>query len=402
MKNILLFLGVLLCLFITTSTASYIGITSVGLSSYGLLIVLFFYSLFFDYKYFKRRNFKIESTIMILFILFGIIKISMEDYDSLQSAFFFLAVPMMISMLIQIQSIQTKQKIAYIILLFFILECLLAIYERIKFTNIFDDYTTDITALSFEEWTFRSTSFLGFPLNNAFCVSTIMGSILISKVTERVKLIFVGVGLLSILCFNARAATIIMCFVILYYLFLSYKKYGHKNYYKVLLILISLIGIYSFYYLITETSFGGRLTNYDKVIDGSAQARLEVFAAFDYFSGYDFLFGNQSLYLPIMNKLGQGGIENGYIVIILRYGIIFGLPIIILLILYFFQRLKNFTFPNKIIMFCSFLIIGSSNNGLADITPWVIFILSINTLPYINYGFKENIGLNKIALKNYK
>ena len=403
MKNLILYIGCFLCLFITTTTAPYLGIKTVGIFSYGILIILFFYSLFFNFRFFKKRNFKIEWYIIIVFLLYGLIKLVDDDIQSLQSSFFFLAVPMMISMLVQIQSVQTKQKIAKIVLFFFVIESILAIYERITYTNTFElDIIDDITSIDFESWSFRSTSFLGHPLNNALCVSIMMGTILVSKINEKYKFIFLIIGFLGILSFNARGATLVMSFIIIYYFYLSYKKYGRQIYYKTLLVLASIIGVSFFYYIITSTSLGGRLMNYDKIIDGSAQARLDVFEAFNYFSGNDFLFGNQSLYVPIMEKLAQGGIENSYIVIILKFGIIIGVPVIILLISYVFNKLKGFILSKKIILVFSFLIIGSTNNGLADITPWVIFILSINTLPYINYGFKENIGLNKIALKNYK
>lgn len=399
MKNLILYIGCLLCLFITTTTAPYLGIKSVGTFSYGILIILFLFSLFFNFRFFKKRNFTIEWYIIIVFLLYSLIKLVDNDIESVQYSFFYLAVPMMISMLLQIQSVQTKQKIAKIVLFFFVLECMLAIYERITYTNTFELNITDITSIDFESWSFRSTAFLGHPLNNALCVSIIMGTILVSNINEKYKFIYLIIGLLSILCFNARGATMVMIFVILYYIYLSYKKYGHQIYYKVLLVLVSIIGAIFFYYIITSTSLGGRLMNYDKIIDGSAQARLDVFEAFNYFSGNDFLFGNQSLYVPIMEKLAQGGIENSYIVIILNFGIIIGVPVIILLILYVFNKLKGFILSKKIIVICSFLIIGSTNNGLADMAPWVFYILSINTLPYINYGFKENIGLNKIALK---
>lgn len=229
--------------------------------------------------------------------------------------FFFLAVPMMISMLVQIQSVQTKQKIAKIVLFFFVIESILAIYERITNTNTFElNIIDDITSIDFESWSFRSTSFLGHPLNNALCVSIMMGTILVSKINEKYKFIFLIIGFLGILSFNARGATLVMSFIIIYYFYLSYKKYGRQIYYKTLLVLASIIGVSFFYYIITSTSLGGRLMNNDKIIDGSAQARLDVFEAFNYFSGKDFLFGNQSLYVPIMEKLAQGGIENSYIV----------------------------------------------------------------------------------------
>lgn len=389
MKNLILYIGCFLCLFITTTTAPYLGIKSVGIFSYGILIILFLFSLFFNFRFFKKRNFKIEWYIIIVFLLYGLIKLVDDDIESVQSSFFYLAVPMMISMLLQIQSIQTKQKIAKIVLFFFVIESMLAIYERITYTNTFELNIIDITSIDFESWSFRSTSFLGHPLNNALCVSTIMGTILVSNISEKYKFIYLIIGFLGILCFNARGATMVMSFVILYYIYLSYKKYGHQIYYKILLVLVSIIGVSFFYYIITSTSLGGRLMNYDKIIDGSAQARLDVFEAFNYFSGNDFLFGNQSLYVPIMEKLAQGGIENSYIVIILKFGIIIGVPVIILLISYVFNKLKGFILSKKIIVVCSFLIIGSTNNGLAEIAPWVFFILCINTFPFINYDTKK-------------
>lgn len=90
MKNLILYIGCFLCLFITTTTAPYLGIKSVGIFSYGILIILFFYSLFFNFRFFKKRNFKIEWYIIIVFLLYGLIKLVDDDIESVQSSFFFL------------------------------------------------------------------------------------------------------------------------------------------------------------------------------------------------------------------------------------------------------------------------------------------------------------------------
>ena len=103
-----------------------------------------------------------------------------------------------------------------------------------------------------------------------------------------------------------------------------------------------------------------------------------------------------------MHKLGAGGVENSYIVLIINYGV----PLfIVLFILYYFlikRLLKKHTLFNKVIIISSFILVGSTNNGLAASTPWGFFILCAYSFPFLEKIRNENSLKNRIILRNRK
>lgn len=390
MRQGIFLLGCICCLFITNTTSQYLGIGMVGLASYGILICLFLQYLFFDFKKVLQREFRLELYVIIVFILYSSLKLIDNQIEAIQSAFFFLVIPMMTSIIVRIQSVLTKNKIIKIILAFFLINCFIAIMERIFTVNIFP-YKEEILNIYINQkkWEFRSSALLGHPLKNALCTATILGFILISNFSNRYKVLCLVLGALSLLCFNARGAILITAIISLYNLYLMYKRSGQVRPTITLLnvFFISLF-LFSFYYLVTETSLGGRLYN-AQLIDGSAKTRLQVFDSFLYIKNYDLWIGNPSLYEHITFKLGAAGIENSYIVLILYYGILFGIPIIILLISYIIKFIKRYRFSDRVTIICSFLVIGSMNNSLAGATPWIVLILCMQTFPYLQKSVKR-------------
>ncbi|OYX86481.1 MAG: hypothetical protein B7Y83_01155, partial [Flavobacteriales bacterium 32-34-25] len=253
---------------------------------------------------------------------------------------------------------------------------------RLNLINIFP-YIKEVNESDIEGWSFRSSAILGHPLNNALCVSTIMGFILISQIRLNLKLFYLILGFISLLCFNARAAILTWILLASIYLINLIRSPNTKKRVVKTLILFVITIIYLMYNLIVEHGFGGRIVHND-IYDGSAQSRVDVYSVFSYVSNFDLWYGNPSNYIPLMKKLHAGGIENSYIVLILNYGILMFL-IIMLFYYYLIRRLiKHYTLYDNFIILTSFLVVGSANNALSGSIPWGFLILCFHTFSISN------------------
>jgi hypothetical protein len=143
--------------------------------------------------------------------------------------------------------------------------------------------------------------------------------------------------------------------------------------------------------LIIDYGIGGRLVN-KFILDGSSNTRLNVMDAFKYIKRDDLLFGDGSNYLIIMKKLAAGGIENSYVVFIIQYGIFMTLILIVLYHNLISRFLNRYSLYGKFIILCSFLFLGSTNNGLASSIPWGFFILCFYSFTNFDSNIKSVIG----------
>lgn len=392
LKNLLLYTGTFCALFITTTTAPFLGIESVGFFAYIYFILLFTFYCLVHYRTIKLTHFKAEFISLIVFLLYGICQYFNNGLAVIQQAFNFILVPMMIHFVMKLQNESSRKGVGIIVLSFYFLECFLAIYERISGINVFP-YKNEVENPFIEVfvWQFRSTAFLGHPLNNALCTSTILGFILISRLQVWIKYISLGLGIYALLSFNARGATLVMGFIALYFFMHQYKVNLKSSISKIFFMIIVCSTLWITTKILTETSIGGRIFNEKSILDGSAKTRLLVFNAFEFINGTDWLIGNPTLYIPITRKLGAAGIENSYIVMIIEYGLMFGIPIILLYINLVLKSIKNYSLNQKLIIVCSFLLIGSMNNSLSGNTPWVIFILCMSSIPYLKNEYIDSV-----------
>lgn len=375
----LLFIGVIIYMFLSTSVAAKIGIMQVGTFSSGVVVFLFFVKLILDDDNILFVKFKEEFNIILIGFLIVLLFLMFGYFKYINSVIFFFIVPMTLSIVLGAQNKSNKKNIRNLILFFFISECLLAVYERLNLINIFP-YIKEINESDMEAWSFRSSAILGHPLSNALCVSTIMGFILISQIKLKLKLFYLILGFISLLCFNARAAILIWILLLSIYLINLIRSPTTKKRVVQTLILFLLVIIYLIYILIVEYGFGGRIVH-DDINDGSAKARIDVYSVFSYVSNIDLWYGNPSNYLPLMKKLHAAGIENSYIVLILNYGIL-----MFSIIIFFYYRLigrfiKHYSLYFNFIILTSFLVVGSTNNALVSSMPWVFLILCFHSFP---------------------
>jgi hypothetical protein len=379
-RNIVLFIGLIFFLFISPSTAYFLGIDNVDTAAASVLFLLVITTIFADGVRFFTHS---KHEMYVLFVG-GIILIYMSVANGVEGfkvAFFLSLFPFLVSVFLRGVSESSLDTIRKALLLFYMLECLLGIYERVFFINFFPaNLNEDIlnAASLLDDWQFRSTSLRGHPLANALTVSILSGFILVTtKLSAWNKATLLSVGMFSLICFNARGSLLIWSAILIVFATITFRRsIGHV----VGILILVVPGVVAGYLFLSASSFGGRLFA-SEIMDGSAGTRLEVFRFLEFISFDDFLLGNTSNYIHVMNALGAGGVENSIIVLILRYGVVMTL---LALIGYFFwirAILARYVLFNKFVLVCSFVVLGMTNNGLAESFPWVLFVLCYHAFP---------------------
>ena len=266
-----------------------------------------------------------------------------------------------------------KRLMFKLILAFFIVECSLAIFERITTYNIFvwrDNAGSFDNYLYSGDSMFRSFGLMGHPLQNALIVSTIMSFILISQMNYKYNYWFLG--FLAVLCFNARAALVLDALMLLVYLLYTFTKRNENLIRNLSYVFIFVICTF---YALFSLNWGGRIMNYGVYDEGSAGTRINTLELFRYYSLYEFLWGSDSK--EILRYLDYSGIiktENFWVDYLLRYGLI----VLILVSLLYILVIKSITrhYTKFEILFTSlfFLLIASTNNSLTS--TWIpLFLL---------------------------
>lgn len=374
--TILFYISIILALFITTTTGAYLGITQGLTAAFGPLCIYMVISEIKRKRIIWKQTYNHKA---IIIILIGILTITFKSsigQDYFKQAIYFLIIPMCISISFEDLSNSKISHLKKILLFFFLTECFLAIYERIFTINIFPIKELTLNEMLYsnpEDWEFRSTALLGHPLANAMAITTILSFILTGKFKISTKLFYVLIGYISLFCFNARGAIIISTILIIPYTFNLIKKNRHH---KTLLYTISFLFLLAIGYLITNTSLGGRLLNMDKLLDGSAQTRLDVFEFYRFLNIDTLLLGSPDSYQYLTTKLEAGGVENGIIALIINWGLILTLIILPNLILFHYKKLSIYPFKDKIWIMAIFYILGTMNPNLATPTQWIIWIFS--------------------------
>ncbi|MDR1172426.1 MAG: hypothetical protein LBL24_08245 [Bacteroidales bacterium] len=287
-----------------------------------------------------------------------------------------LITPMLIAMSFETLTGKELNLLRRVMIGFFIVECGLSIVEwtlnRAFFLNpnLPNEFLDWFAISGF----FRSTSLLGHPLANAQVVAVFMTFIAISDFKKKYVQIFLFfLGYLSLFCFNARGATLVItAFVAPYFIWKVNRTTPQNRKWIIKLgVFCVVLGIG---YMVTQTSFGGRLMNME-LMDSSGQTRLEVW---DFYRHYDrqenFIWGHPGNYLFMMDKLGAAGVENGVVCLILDWGIVFTIPVLLLLFRFQYHRLSVFSKFDKWLLLAVFYIIGFMNPNLAAPLQWTLWI----------------------------
>ena len=388
-----LFLVSIICiLFLSGTVATYLGIENTVTFAYTPFVVYFLVHL-------RRFRWSHVTKLMVVVIGFAVFAyvfrlIGLEQ-DYFRNYLTFLVFPMLLAIDLENEGVHRLSLLKKTLVVFFIIECGIAIYEKWTGTYIFYDPTSFLTShqlqyYSIEDWEFRSSGLFAHPLMNAMIVCVIMSFILISNMHMKYKLILFALGYASLWCFNARGAIIVSSVLMVPYLLRSLYQSNIKKkaWIYAAFILFSVI----FVQQLLTTSLGGRLlAGEGGLIDGSSQARIDVFKFYEYITSFQLWLGDPNLYLYVKEMLHAGGVENGIVTIILREGIVFTVIILLLLLRVQLKQTSFLGRYTKLFLFAVFYIIGVMNPNLASSLPWTFWILGF-------YGF---VGVDKHSwLKN--
>ena len=294
---------------------------------------------------------------VLLFLIVMLVVTFVLSKGDLVGVIGWITIPFICALILSLDNSSLKG-MQVILCVFFVLECLLAIYER-KYNIILFPYVEDDYYMSMVEqektWQFRSSSLLGHPLFNANFVSF---SLCLLLCCDRIKVVYRYIlallGLFAILGFNARGATIVTLCLVIYklYMILKGQKSKLNKYLFFALIVVSLYYAIDF---VMNSDWGGRLMQ-DELMDESAQTRLSFSEYLNHISFISF-----PTWVETVNKS-----ENSYLFILISYGFVLGVILIYSLLRLFFHYLAPYTRQVQILLFVSAIGIGSMNNNLAS------------------------------------
>lgn len=369
--KIMPFVAVAMSLFLTQGVLMYFGVMQLRLLiCYGLL-------------YFLAVSYMLSSgkikclTFTEKMYIFVVVVLGLFWEKNIISCFTWAGVVFVVWYLNHLDS--QKCYLRFLFLVFFFVETFLGIYEKAIQTSFFPTY--DLEAIIGEygieaigQNKFRATSLCGFPLANALVVSISMSFLLLyyKKITYRFAIWFVGCW--SLFAFNARGATLVWVLISVLLIIDLLKHSKSNKRWCILFFFMVFIPIIINY--LAHSHWGGRLFHGDEIMDGSAMTRI---GAFDYYSNLSpsvIVFGYDYPYPPT---------ENGYLNLLIRYGLVGGLPFILFQLKMIWQYVGNRSGFEKIILLLAFIGVGQTNNALNQSLFLILFCLCVSI-----FNSKEN------------
>lgn len=269
----------------------------------------------------------------------------------------------------------------YTALTVYVINCGVSLFEYQNKINLFYE---DLTY--FER--FRSSGIWGHPLYNALIHGGCMIFIVLSKkINSYLKIVLWFLGIYVMFCFDARAATIMTTIMTIAILYIN-KIISKKN-----LLYIIAIGIIFILILneIGNTELGGKLFNSEtnSFEDGSSRVRRITIEAFFKQPFDDILLGVDDQF-SLANKYGIICFENSIIALILRYGLVFALIIIVILIEKVSKLTEGRNKKEKYIIVLYILTTGITSMALTSGYVWICYISFYLMICGYNNALQEN------------
>lgn len=371
--NTLLFV---ILMFMTGTVCSMVGVTNGN--TFHLLVIAILCILNKNRLSLAFAKEKCLRAVLLFFILLLVVTFVLSKND-LVGTIGWLTIPMICGIVLSLDMTSLK-KVQNVLFVFFIVECLLSIYERkvgiAIFPNVEDDYYLSLVEQG-QSWQFRSNSLLGNPLFNANFVSFATCLLLCcDKLKVVYRYILALLGLFAILGFNARGATIATFALVLFKLFMILRSEKSKVNKYLFYVLIGCSLYYAVDFVISS-DWGGRLFQ-DELMDGSAQTRLSFSEYFQQISLVSF-----PTWVSTVNKS-----ENSYLFILISYGVFLGSLLIFYLLKFFFHLIKPYKTHVKILLIISGIGVGSMNNNLAQPGLYSLFFIYL-------LAFRNELTLKK-------
>lgn len=362
--------------------------------SFYLLLFAHFYCLYRSKKY-RQENKPVTWLFIVSCVCYVFFKLLFGRDIPRMVLFNSIVLPAMYgSFFTYFSTIRHQLKIRHLIIALYIINSLLALLERLTMQIIFPldlAYTTFDFFIEENINLFRSCALLGHPLSNALITATIMGFILISDLKNSYKYPLYMLGLVALLCFNARGAMLISGFSFIIHVLYNFINAKMKFSSKLNLVILMLICIVTVVYLLDE-GYGGRFFQHDDVSeDGSIMARIYVWLMLSYLDMPSWLLGinGDEIERLAIRTMGIIHVENWLILFILNMGIILTIAVVLFFIPIFRKSLRNYTLFQTLFVLGVCFGVASTNNSLACGVP------AISTFIVCAYAFKYDLNQRK-------
>lgn len=393
----LLYLYIFLTFFIGRSVRSWLHFdfppTSIigGINYLGLPVLL---ALFFSIR--NKCLYKEEWWIIVFSLITIVVGKILNGSANIVNIVTNCFEPLMLCCVLRNADITIIRKCGLILVYFFIVECLVAIYEASTRSVLFASLK-DETLIGMQLWTMRAYSLHGHPLANGAIVSLLSLSFIITNnFSKVVKLMLVVLGFYSILCFNNRGSFFILggCafLYISYYIILGKADLLQK----VFFIAILVVAMCYVWDIVCNSYIGSRIFNSEMSMnDESTQGHLAALSFLNMLDLPGWLFGVPAdlIYGSYMKKIHAVAVESSVVLYILVYGLIYSIAYYVFLFKFIL------TFQTGKIMRCliALMVMLTLNtcNLIFDSNPY------ISLLVLCLYCFKTNFTNEVINNSTY-
>lgn len=350
--------------------SDYIGYTMRTTVAFTLLLIYCIFKLSKgEYSHKLDKSYYLFLWTGILIYLFHVIL----KHDYFQSMLTMVYLPCIFYVFFLKFNNKEKKIVQVSLLIFFITNCIMAIWEHYHVAYFIPHEISRMDLA--ESWTFRARAMLGHPLANALIMSTMIVYILASDLDFKIKMLLFLLGEYALLCFNARSGILCTtcCSLPIIFKNIKLQKKSTRKYY--FLIIFSFF-VYATYYVL-NSDIGGRLVNLSSnqgfLNDSSSLARLEILDFVNYISLQDFLYGNPDGYERILVVMNLMGVENGFVTIVLYYGIIGGVLLFVFMNKFYWNNMKKLGMLERSCIFICYWGIGFTNPHIAYSLAWYYF-----------------------------
>lgn len=372
MKSYLLFIFVILILFLDDNILALLGyphydvkadpIFKVHPVSYLSILVVVFFFLVRKLKLTDIiKSCRRESELIALCLFLFLYLIVTGRLSSISFIIDALLTPALISILFYHTSEKIMIRQKWLLYAAFVLNTLLAIYEKISSKTILSSFYISRSG-------FRATALYGHPLNNALIMS-ILGIILyfsFAKLTN--KIVVLILTMLSLFCFGARGGIIgIFCGVVLGILFDFFSKRIKQS---LRTVFAAIVVFAASLFVLLNTSLGDRvLSKLSLSNDDSALERVKSLNLLNIMDANQLQWGmSDSDTELLMRRGGVHIIENYFVVWITKFGLYISILLLLILIFFIIKQLRRFDKVNMFPILVTVLFVASINNSLASKT----------------------------------
>lgn len=267
-------------------------------------------------------------------------------------------------------------KINKIILIFLIIESLIAVYEYITGSYVFANPEA-LSGFLLGKDDMRAAAIHGHPLQNAFVVSIIMVCILFSNLKIQYRYMLYLLGWIALACFNTRSSILLMGGVLVIGGLLDMKHNKVSIVKRVLsLIILALLGYAAFNFALSH-GMGSRMEIGMNSDDGSSYARFVLIQAFQEMDLSSLLFGPPEMAGEnIMARYGLVAVENSFANIVLGYGLIFTIIFSIAWVKIFWKITAE-NMMKIMLLFVIFVLLNTNNAIMTDCPILPIAVMAL-------------------------